>query len=135
MVEYIIVSRHAAAVEFIAQWLLGIVDGDGVTRDWEVNPNWPGEVVSVVRDGNAVVRVDGIPIYKEIFPGQEDLIRGKAVLGNLPLHLAALTEVVFAVEFTPGKAPRGQEYTVEDMKAAGAKMVPYRVTAISCTPP
>ena len=59
-------------------------------------------------------------------------VRGACVAGNLPLHLAALAEEVWAVEFT-GIPPRGAEYTLADMIAAGAKLVPYRVRAI--TPP
>lgn len=55
-----------------------------------------------------------------------DDVRGKAVYGNLPLHLAAEAAVVYAVEFD-GQAPRGAEYTLDDMHAAGAKLVRYRV--------
>lgn len=63
-------------------------------------------------------------------------VRGATVAGNLPLHLAALAEEVWAVEFT-GTPPRGAEYTLADMESAGARLVPYRVRAIRpmATPP
>jgi hypothetical protein len=53
-------------------------------------------------------------------------VAGKIVYGNLPLHLASLANTVVAVEFT-GVAPRGQEYSVEDMRQAGAHLVAYQV--------
>ena len=53
-------------------------------------------------------------------------VRGKVVYGNLPLHLAAEARAVVAVEFT-GPPPRGQEYTLADMEAAGARLRLYRV--------
>lgn len=53
----------------------------------------------------------------------EDL-RGKIVAGNLPLNLAAECEVVYTVLFT-GAPPRGQEYSPEEMRAAGAYIAPY----------
>jgi hypothetical protein len=58
-----------------------------------------------------------------------DDVRGKVVAGNLPLHLAAVTAEVVAVEFA-GPPPRGLEYTLADMQAAGAKLARYRVSAL-----
>lgn len=58
-----------------------------------------------------------------------DDIRGKAVYGNLPLHLAAEAAVVYAVEFD-GPAPRGAEYTLADMETAGARITGYTVAKI-----
>lgn len=58
-----------------------------------------------------------------------DDVRGKRVYGNLPLHLAAVASrsgEYWALEFD-GAAPRGAEYTLDDMRAAGAKLVRYRV--------
>jgi len=55
-----------------------------------------------------------------------DLVRGKSVAGNLPLHLAASAAEVWAVEFS-GTAPRGAEYTLAEMKAAGARLAAYTV--------
>ena len=51
---------------------------------------------------------------------------GKFVAGNIPLHLAAVAEAVFSIEFE-GAPPRGQEYGIEEMKAAGARLVKYIV--------
>lgn len=59
-----------------------------------------------------------------------DDVRGKIVAGNLPLHLAALAAEVWAVEFEE-QPPRGQEYSLEDMKAAGAVLRRYKVQALN----
>ena len=53
-------------------------------------------------------------------------VKGKEVAGNLPLHLAALAKSIWAVEFV-GTPPRGQEYGLAEMDAAGAYVHPYRV--------
>ena len=55
------------------------------------------------------------------------------VAGNVPLHLAAVARIVYAVEFT-GDAPRGIEYGLAEMDTAGARIARYSVTAIP-TPP
>ncbi len=55
-----------------------------------------------------------------------DDVRGKHVVGNLPLHLAALAKSVTSVEFS-GSPPRGSEYSLEEMKAAGAHLSTYKV--------
>lgn len=59
-----------------------------------------------------------------------DDVRGKTVAGNLPLHLAALAAEVVAVEFS-GPPPRGAEYTLIEMRAAGARLVSYVVRQVS----
>lgn len=56
-------------------------------------------------------------------------VRGNVVAGNLPLHLAALASQIVAVEFA-GPPPRGAEYKIEEMRAAGARLVRYTVTAV-----
>jgi putative CRISPR-associated protein (TIGR02620 family) len=58
-----------------------------------------------------------------------EAVRGKIVAGNLPLHLAAECSEVVAVEFA-GAPPRGQEYGVEEMRAAGARLARYSVTKL-----
>jgi len=58
-----------------------------------------------------------------------DDVRGNVVAGNIPLHLAALAGQVIAVEFA-GAPPRGAEYGVEEMRAAGARLVRYSVKAL-----
>ncbi len=55
-------------------------------------------------------------------------IRGAVVGGNVPLHLAAVAAQVVAVEFE-GQAPRGAEYGLAEMRAAGAHVSRYKVVA------
>jgi len=94
MSDRIIVTRHAAAVEFIRQQRPEFADA---------------------------------PVFSEV--SAED-VRGKVVAGNLPLHLAAEAETVFAIAFT-GPPPRGREYTLADMRAAGAHLVALKVTKVA----
>ena len=49
---------------------------------------------------------------------EEDL-KGAIVVGNLPINLAAEAFRVFPVLFK-GNPPRGQEYTADEMREAGA---------------
>jgi hypothetical protein len=56
-------------------------------------------------------------------------VAGKIVAGNLPLELAAKAEVVFAICFS-GPPPRGQEYGLKEMEAAGAKIKAFRVMEV-----
>lgn len=55
-------------------------------------------------------------------------VAGKVIIGNVPLHLAAHARYVMAIEFV-GAPPRGQEYGVEEMEAAGARLAKYNVQA------
>jgi hypothetical protein len=100
----VIVSRHAAACQFVASELNAVYAG--------------GEI-------NAVVLPDGnrIPVLSSATPAD---VQGKVVYGNLPLHLAALAAEVRVIEFE-GNPPRGQEYDLAAMKAAGAVIRAYRV--------
>lgn len=66
------------------------------------------------------------PVLESATP---DDVRGAVVAGNLPLHLAALCREVIAVEFD-GPPPRGAEYGLADMRAAGARLASYRVEAV-----
>jgi hypothetical protein len=59
--------------------------------------------------------------------GPED-VRAKRVFGNLPLALAALAAEVWAIEFG-GEPPRGAEYSLAEMDAAGARLARYVVRA------
>jgi putative CRISPR-associated protein (TIGR02620 family) len=56
-------------------------------------------------------------------------VRDKIVYGNLPLHLAAEADRVFAIEFS-GAPPRGAEYGVDEMRAAGAHLEQYSVARV-----
>ena len=58
-----------------------------------------------------------------------DDVRGRIVGGNLPLHLAALAAEVVAIEFD-GPAPRGAEYGLAEMVAAGVRLARYKVVAL-----
>lgn len=53
-------------------------------------------------------------------------VSGKIVAGNLPLHLAAKSAAVVAIEFL-GAPPRGREYGVAEMEASGAHLAVYVV--------
>lgn|SRR5574343_203653 len=70
--------------------------------------------------------VHGALIVDSASPG---LIGGRHVVGNLPMHLACLAASV-TIEFV-GDAPRGREYTAQDMRAAGARLCRYHVTNLS----
>jgi len=94
MSDIIIVSRHKAVPEFIA----------------EVLPE-----------------AAGAPVYAEV---DEATVRGKTVIGNLPMNLAAIAGRYIAVEYPAGNAPRGSEYSLDDMKRAGARLVEYRVERV-----
>ncbi len=56
----------------------------------------------------------------------EEDVAHKIVAGNLPMHLACKAAYVYQVEFN-GPAPRGIEYTIEDMTKAGARLQAYMV--------
>jgi hypothetical protein len=114
--ETIVVSRHPATVQFIA----GCMRDDCV--DSEVVP---GGIHLFGRADTAYSGEDYgfVPV---IFAAYPDDVMGKVVYGNLPLHLASLTSLVRAVEFE-GAPPRGQEYSLEDMMRAGARLVDYVV--------
>jgi hypothetical protein len=132
MSERVIVSRHPAAIEFIAQCL----STEGVEYVYEhrhpadVRPlGWQGDVIGYVRAdvdqsfGSPGALVDRIPVVASALA---DEVRGKIVFGNLPMHLATLAREIHVVEFA-GQPPRGQEYSTADMVAAGARIVPYVV--------
>lgn len=66
-------------------------------------------------------------VLTEVTPDQ---VQGNEVVGNLPAGLAALAARYIAVEFPPGRAPRGQEYSLRDMEEAGARLVEYQVRCV-----
>lgn len=61
-----------------------------------------------------------------VIAGNADIadVHGAIVYGNVPMHLAAAAAEVRAVEFL-GSPPRGAEYSAEDMRRAGARLVRY----------
>jgi hypothetical protein len=111
--EYVIVSRHKAAIEFIASYAA------------------PDMGPAIIEHGRIIVNRSGqegggctyIPVLAS---ATEKDVSGKIVIGNLPLHLAAKAAKIVAVEFT-GDPPRGQEYTYDDMVSAGAVLRTYGV--------
>jgi len=58
-----------------------------------------------------------------------DDVRGADVAGNLPLDLAAEARVVRAIVYPEGRAPRGAEYTVEQIYECGAAIKSFYVFA------
>lgn len=70
--------------------------------------------------------IEDIPIIAE---ASENDVAGKIVVGNIPLHLAARAAMVIAIEFS-GAAPRGAEYTLQDMIHAGAHLHAYEVNGL-----
>ncbi|MGH7756809.1 MAG: CRISPR-associated protein Csx16 [Vulcanimicrobiaceae bacterium] len=74
-----------------------------------------------------IQRFDGYRNVAVLNHATLDDVRGKHVIGNVPLRLAAAARKVTVIEFS-GEPPRGQEYTVADMVAAGASLRTYSVT-------
>ena len=66
---------------------------------------------------------DDTPVLSTVTP--ED-VAGKIVFGNIPLSLAAIAARVVVVEFD--KPPRGHEYSLQEMHAAGAQLLSYDVS-------
>lgn len=102
----VVVTRHPATSAFIAEELGGTVSPDGRTI--------------------TVPGLAPISVFAEVNP---ELVRGKLVIGNLPMQLACQANRVCAVEFS-GTPPRGQEYGVAEMRSAGAQLTPYKVTSL-----
>lgn len=127
---HLIVSRHAAAVAFIRKhW--GWEDAP-VLGHLEFSCGHSENVPVHDLDAEVVehCRACGAGIATKVLPANatEQDVLGKIVAGNLPLNLAALTAEVWAVEFT-GQPPRGAEYGLAEMEAAGACLRAYRVEA------
>ena len=90
------------------------------------------EFVIITRHEGAVKWLEsrrGITGNVIVHAAPED-VRGKVVIGALPLHLAALTEAVGSIDM-PRLRPdqRGVDLSPEDMDAAGAYLSWYVVTA------
>ena len=65
---------------------------------------------------------EDVPVLSSV---TEEDVKDKIVYGNIPMNLASKANLVFALEFT--NPPRGQEYDLQQMFDAGAKLVPYKV--------
>lgn len=131
--DRIIVSRHPATVEFIARELGGElrVSPNGSLAGLPCTHTVRVRLTEAQKQGEYAWRKDwnDVPdayLIRVLASATPDDVRGKVVYGNLPLHLAALTSEVHAVEFS-GTPPRGAEYSLADMDAAGARLACYRV--------
>jgi len=71
-------------------------------------------------EGEVVTHVDG-----------PEIIRGKIVVGNLPMHLAAAASRVGIIEMPnlPAEA-RGRDLTADEMDKYGARLAWYKVEAL-----
>ena len=63
-----------------------------------------------------------VPCLAQVTPEE---VQGCIVFGNLPMGLAALAQEVVAIEFS-GDPPGGREYSIEDMRDAGAHLMSYQ---------
>jgi len=137
----LIVTRHRGAVEWLVSGgvsRMGVLPpADGGT-DWHGRWSaWPTRDTADPKPYDRVrylVPVAGpeswrtvadVPVKAEV---SADDVRGRHVVGNLPLHLAAMCASITAIEFD-GPPPRGAEYTADDMDRAGARLRAYRVVA------
>lgn len=132
--QEIIITRHPAAIEFIARELGGRVesfnsgDGRGVAPQTVFYLGRSEMADLVLGDGGDQWIDEDNPIPVVGGNVTADDVRGKHVYGVLPLHLAALAACVTCIEFV-GAPPRGTEYTLADMDVAGARLVDYYVLA------
>ena len=118
----IIVSRHEGAIIWMA-WKMFPYHKEGFALHREVRGG-KEEIVGVAplfppqEYGWEPETGTEIPVKASVT--EADLTEEVEVWGNLPLDLAAKAGAVVAVLFPPGKAPRGQDYTAEQMEEAGA---------------
>ena len=91
------------------------------------------EFVIVTRHSGAVEWLARHGISGQVIAHVSDpaQVAGKAVVGSLPLHLAALADRVGSIDM-PGLTPaqRGQDLSPEEMDEAGAAIVWYEVRAL-----
>lgn len=118
MNKTIVVSRHPAAIQFIARAV-----GGEVHSMMAQYPNTA--VVQSIR----VIRETGEEYIPIVASATKENVFGAVVYGNLPMHLASLAKMCIAVEFS-ADAPRGTEWTLEQMDAAGAHLSKYIVLTV-----
>lgn len=86
-------------------------------------------LIIVTRHPGAVEWIRRQGLEGEVIPhATSEQIRGRVVIGNLPLYLAAEADVVGSIDL-PNLPPelRGQDLTPEQMDEAGACLVWYAV--------
>lgn len=59
-----------------------------------------------------------------------ELVKGKDVIGILPLNLACLANSITTIDMQIPSEMRGKELTVDDMKKFGAKLTKYIVKKV-----
>lgn len=90
------------------------------TPDIVIVTRHPGAVEWLARLG-----IDG-PVIEHASPAD---VRGKIVVGVVPLYLAALAYEVWVVDLPHLPAEwRGRDLTADEMDQAGARLTRYRVT-------
>jgi len=119
IMEQVIVSRHPAAIEWVAQQL------DMYSEEYPVYDR-DLSLVTIYDDGAETERY--VPVYTQVDDSTQ--LNGKLVYGVLPMSLAAEAYRAFVIEFT-GDPPRGREYSVADMEEAGARLVEYEVRRVT----
>lgn len=90
-------------------------------------------VVVVTRHPGLVdyLRTQGIDVECVRAHVTAEEIRGKCVVGVLPMHLAAEAKSVTEVTLNLTADQRGRELSYEEVAAAASDMVTYKVTRIS----
>lgn len=133
--DFVVVSRHKGTYEWLARVWTRATRLDGLEGPVRVVYDDRGVPLGLVMPGRREeMYSDDDPRFEDYFvpavtvDATAEDVRGKLVVGNVPLALASLAHEVWAVEFS-GKAPRGAEYTADDMEAAGARLVRYTVQA------
>jgi putative CRISPR-associated protein (TIGR02620 family) len=101
--KVVVASRHPGAIDWLREQ-------GRVAAALEVSPE---EWEAAVTEAKASVT--------------EGDVKDAIVVGNVPLHLAAMAKGVLAIEFA-GAPPRGAEYAADEMAAAGARLTYYEVS-------
>lgn len=122
----LIVTRHKGALDWLARHLYpghhrGVVTDDAI--EW-----WPLGLEPGDPENAPWRRIRHVATAtpEDVRPAASPPGAVHVVVGNVPLHLAAVATAVIAIEFD-GPAPRGAEYTADDMERAGARLAYYRV--------
>jgi hypothetical protein len=112
MNNIIVVSRHKNAIRFIADQLMAamkhnprIMRGHPYLTYYEAGEDY---IDFFTEEGGYIV--ESVPLYR--YDVNSDIVKGKVVIGNLPLSLAAQCDRYYAVEHDSGRADDGTEQFV-----------------------
>jgi hypothetical protein len=128
--QKVVVSRHPAAIAFFSRALGAqacvepCAETGCICQKEAVLPGAP--VVMHLKRSLPDGTLEYIPVVSE---ARVSDVLGRHIFGNIPLHLAAWAARVTAVTFA-GVPPRGAEYTLAQMDAAGALLETFEVTAL-----